>query len=108
MKKLAVYQELANYEVREPGQGIPGNFEQGRWHASFDTYDEAKTYADTVNNSHYPDLSERLIETHRILQMSREYLMEKCYGNAQLVRIVDHLFDAMSHTEQAIDKLTKL
>lgn len=61
-----------------------------------------------IAQSHYPDLSERLIETHQVLQMSRDYLMEKCYGNPQLVRIVDHLFDAMNHTEQAIDKLSKL
>lgn len=108
MQKLGVYQEDDSYEVREPGQGIPGNFEQGRWHGNFDTYNEAKAYADAINNSHHPDLTDRLIETHRTLQMSRQYLMGLVATNdAHGIRIIDHLFDAMGHTEQAIKGLER-
>lgn len=104
--KVNVYQELDNYEVRETGQGIPGNYEQGRWYASFDTYNDAKHYADCVNNSHFPDLTERLIEVHRILQMSRGYLMEHtATSDSKGIRTIDHLFDAMNHVEQAIKGL---
>jgi hypothetical protein len=59
-----------------------------------------------INRSHYPDLCERLIEAHRTLQMSREYLMEKIATNdAKGIRTIDHIFDAMRHLEQAIKAL---
>lgn len=67
-----------------------------------------------INNSHLPDLTERLIEAHRILQMSREYLMPLAiefegHPDAHHVRAFNHacdnILDAMGDIELAIAKL---
>lgn len=60
----------------------------------------------SVVSSHYPDLSERLIETHRTLQMSREYLMGFAIDDRKANHACDHILDAMQAVEQAIEKLS--
>ena len=55
-----------------------------------------------LRDSHHPDLSERLIEAHRTLQMSREYL-HGLYPRGH--RAADEISDAMTALEAAIEAL---
>lgn len=60
-----------------------------------------------IGQSHMPDLTQRLIETHQTLQLSRSYLMERtATDDHNGIRTIDHIFDAMGHIEQAIKALS--
>lgn len=55
-----------------------------------------------IRDSHHPDLTERLIEAHRTLQMSREYLYS-LYPRGH--RAADEINDAMVALQTAIEAL---
>ena len=55
-----------------------------------------------INESHHPDLCERLIETHRTLQMSREYLLG-IYPHGH--RAINEIDISMVNLENAIELL---
>jgi hypothetical protein len=54
-----------------------------------------------VGRSHLPDLCERLIETHRTLQMSCEYLHQ--LNSQNNLRAIDEIERAMQHIRKAIE-----
>ena len=59
---------------------------------------------EVIAASQHPDLCERLIEAHRTLQMSREYL-ENLYDGKGGHRAADELGDAMTALQNAIEAL---
>lgn len=72
-----------------------------------DPWAHQRTMYQTIDQSHYPDLSERLIETHRTLQMSRDYLMGFAHSDRRANHACDHILDAMHAVEQAIGGLAQ-
>lgn len=74
----------------------------GAWtQKDFDLYDVSGEPSDPM-----VDLAERLKEAHRTLEMSRNWLMERTKTSDHAgIKTIDHIFDAMGHLEQAINRL---